>query len=68
MRDRLAHTAGVFLQESFTRGWLLGLATSQVAQCRTLVITALESAAVVTVLEMLWFVNNRQWLSDHIGA
>ncbi len=55
-------------QESYTRGWLLGLATSQLAQFKSLLITGLQGAAVVLVLELLWVVGNKTWLMDHIGA
>jgi hypothetical protein len=67
-RSRLTRRRLVPAQEKFTRGWGVGLAIDQATQMKDLFITALRSAAVITVLETLWLVSNRPWLEELIGA
>ncbi len=51
---------------SFTRGWGVALAISQATQFQSLLLVALESALLLTVLETLWLVSNRPWFEAHI--
>jgi hypothetical protein len=55
-------------QSKFANGWGVGLAIGQATQFKDMVIVALQSAAVLTVLETLWIVGNKPWLEEHIGA
>ena len=53
-------------QSKFAEGWGVGLAISQATQFKDMVIVALQSALVLTVLETLWLVGNKPWLEEHI--
>ena len=55
-------------QSKFAQGWGVGLAISQATQFKDMFIVALQSAAVLTILETLWLVGNKPWLEEHIGA
>jgi hypothetical protein len=55
-------------QAKFAHGWGVGLAISQATQCKDMLIVALQSAAVLTVLETLWLVGNRPWFEETLGA
>jgi hypothetical protein len=55
-------------QQKFAQGWAIGLAISQATQYKDMVIVALQSAAVLTILETLWLINNRSWFEEMIGA
>jgi hypothetical protein len=59
---------GEAAQQSFSRGWGVGLAVSQAAQFRDMFIVACQSALVLTVLETLWLVSNTPWVAEMIGA
>jgi hypothetical protein len=43
-------------QQKFAQGWAIGLAISQATQCKDMIIVALQSAAVMTILDSLWLV------------
>jgi hypothetical protein len=41
---------------------------TQATQFKDMLLVALQSAAVLTVLETFWLVGNKAWLQEHIGA
>jgi hypothetical protein len=45
-------------QTKFVKGWGIGLAISQATQFKDMALVALQSAAVLTVMETLWLVGS----------
>jgi hypothetical protein len=66
--ELVTNLMGEAAQQSFSRGWGVGLAVSQAAQFRDMFIIACQSALVLTVLETLWLVSNTPWVAEMIGA
>ena len=57
---------GEATEERFSSSWGIGLAISQVTQFQGMLLVALESAALLTVLESMWLMGNKAWLEEHI--
>jgi hypothetical protein len=66
--ELVTNLMGEAAQQSFSRGWGVGLAISQATQFKDMFIVACQSALVLTVLETLWLVGNTPWVAEMIGA
>ena len=57
---------GETTENRFSSSWGIGLAISQATQFQNMLLVALQSAALLTVLESMWLMGNKPWLEEHI--
>ena len=57
---------GVKAERDFTRSWGVGIGLSQVSDARALIMSTLQALAVVTILDLLWLVQNSSWYETHV--
>ena len=57
---------GETTEDRFASSWGIGLAISQATQFQGMVMVAVQSAALLTVLESMWLMGNKPWLEEHI--
>ena len=62
------NTLGPSAARDFSNSWGIGVALGQVNDASGVVTAALQAVAVATVLEMLWLVNNTNWLETYMDV
>ena len=53
---------------SFSNSWGIGVGLGQLNDASSLVVTVAEALLVVTVLEMLWLVQNGNWMETYVDT
>jgi len=59
---------GAAATQSFTNSWGIGVAFGQANDASGVVMSAVEAALVLTVLEVLWLAQNSNWLETYVDC
>ena len=57
---------GVKAERDFTRSWGVSIGLSQISDAQALITSTLQALLVITILEMLWLVQNSNWFETHL--
>jgi hypothetical protein len=57
---------GVKAERDFTRSWGVSIGLSQASDAQALVTSVMQALLVLTILEMLWLVQNSNWWETQI--